>query len=109
MNFSLQKRTKLACALFSLPIPCNSVPSGEDSVKNGTRVCSEKKTLHKLLLVGYKKSGTSTIFKQVMSVVTGDCITCFINFQVMIMFDILVIYGVNLDFRLSFLLDWCLG
>ncbi|XP_022148621.1 extra-large guanine nucleotide-binding protein 1-like isoform X2 [Momordica charantia] len=59
-----KKRTKLACALFSLPIPCNSVSSGEDSVKNGTRVCSQKKTLHKLLLVGYEKSGTSTIFKQ---------------------------------------------
>ncbi|XP_022944018.1 extra-large guanine nucleotide-binding protein 1-like [Cucurbita moschata] len=57
-------RTKLACALFSLPIPSNSAPSGEEIVDKASYVCPELKPIHKLLLVGHKNSGTSTIFKQ---------------------------------------------
>ncbi|XP_008459239.2 extra-large guanine nucleotide-binding protein 1-like isoform X1 [Cucumis melo] len=57
-------RTKLACALYSLPIPSNSVRTGEEIEDGAKSVSSEQKVLHKLLLVGHKKSGTSTIFKQ---------------------------------------------
>lgn len=69
MHFPLQTRTKLACALFSLPIPSNSIPSGEEIVDKASPNSPEQKMLHKLLLVGHNKSGTSTIFKQVISVV----------------------------------------
>ncbi|PSS29347.1 Extra-large guanine nucleotide-binding protein like [Actinidia chinensis var. chinensis] len=59
---------KLVCALLSLPIPPESAnPSGEDvgKIANGVvPTYREQKTLNKLLLVGYDKSGTSTIFKQ---------------------------------------------
>ncbi|XP_038901537.1 extra-large guanine nucleotide-binding protein 1-like isoform X2 [Benincasa hispida] len=57
-------RTKLACALFSLPIPSTSVHAGEEIEDGASSVPSEQKTILKLLLVGHKKSGTSTIFKQ---------------------------------------------
>ncbi|XP_039006933.1 extra-large guanine nucleotide-binding protein 1-like [Hibiscus syriacus] len=54
-------RVKLFCALLSLPVPPNPAnPAGED-VSQRTR---EQQVLHKLLLVGYQKSGTSTIYKQ---------------------------------------------
>ncbi|KAK8567829.1 hypothetical protein V6N13_105774 [Hibiscus sabdariffa] len=54
-------RVKLFCALLSLPVPPNAVnPSGEDA---GQRAL-EQQVLHKLLLVGYQKSGTSTMYKQ---------------------------------------------
>ncbi|XP_057494685.1 extra-large guanine nucleotide-binding protein 1-like [Actinidia eriantha] len=59
---------KLVCAFLSLPIPPESAnPSGEEVGKIAKEVVpkySEQKTLNKLLLVGYDKSGTSTIFKQ---------------------------------------------
>ncbi|XVE94109.1 hypothetical protein REPUB_Repub01dG0252900 [Reevesia pubescens] len=52
---------KLFCALLSLPVPPDTVnPAGED-VSQRTL---EQQELHKLLLVGYQKSGTSTIYKQ---------------------------------------------
>ncbi|KAK8485847.1 hypothetical protein V6N13_149667 [Hibiscus sabdariffa] len=52
---------KLFCTLLSLPVPPNTVnPSGEDASQS-TR---EKQALPKILLVGYPKSGTSTIYKQ---------------------------------------------
>ncbi|GMP38099.1 hypothetical protein CsSME_00009488 [Camellia sinensis var. sinensis] len=60
--------TKLVCALLSLPIPpehANS--SGKEVVNLGNGVVLNylaQKTLNKFLLVGYDKSGTSTIFKQ---------------------------------------------
>ncbi|MBA0551157.1 hypothetical protein Golob_022053, partial [Gossypium lobatum] len=54
-------RIKLFCALLSLPVPPNVVnPAGED-VSQRTL---EQQVLLKLLLVGYQKSGTSTIYKQ---------------------------------------------
>ncbi|KAE8690745.1 Extra-large guanine nucleotide-binding protein 1 [Hibiscus syriacus] len=54
-------RVKLFCALLSLPVPPNATsPAGED-VDQRTL---ELQVLHKLLLVGYQKSGTSTIYKQ---------------------------------------------
>ncbi|KAA3465359.1 extra-large guanine nucleotide-binding protein 1-like isoform X2 [Gossypium australe] len=53
-------RIKLFCALLSLPVPPNVAnPAGED-VSQRTL---EQQVL-KLLLVGYQKSGTSTIYKQ---------------------------------------------
>ncbi|XVF68197.1 hypothetical protein PTKIN_Ptkin10aG0185300 [Pterospermum kingtungense] len=54
-------RVRLFCALLSMPLPPDTVNhSGEDvSRRNG-----EQQVLHKLLLVGYPKSGTSTIYKQ---------------------------------------------
>ncbi|KAI9180038.1 hypothetical protein LWI28_000515 [Acer negundo] len=54
-----KKRTRLFCALFSLPTPTDSVRPCGDEVNY-----FELKTLHKLLLVGDKNSGTSTIYKQ---------------------------------------------
>ncbi|KAK6240500.1 hypothetical protein SCA6_005889 [Theobroma cacao] len=52
---------KLFCALLSLPVPPVTVnPAGEDV----SRETLEQQVLHKLLLVGYQKSGTSTIYKQ---------------------------------------------
>ncbi|KAK8370857.1 hypothetical protein V6Z11_A01G203800 [Gossypium hirsutum] len=55
-------RIKLFCALLSLPVPPNVAnPAGED-VSQRTL---EQQVLLKLLLVGYQKSGTSTIYKQI--------------------------------------------
>ncbi|XVF00629.1 hypothetical protein REPUB_Repub04eG0017300 [Reevesia pubescens] len=52
---------KLFCTLLSLPVPPNIVnPAGEDL----SRRTLEQQVFHKLLLVGYQKSGTSTIYKQ---------------------------------------------
>ncbi|KAI9123461.1 hypothetical protein K1719_004761 [Acacia pycnantha] len=57
--------TKLFCLVLSLPWPPNSVPlHGEERVNIVTQSCIENKKLHKFLLVGSVKSGTSTIFKQ---------------------------------------------
>lgn len=78
IHFPLQTRTKLACALFSLPIPSNSVHTGEEIEDGARSLSSEQQTIHKLLLVGHKKSGTSTIFKQVISVIILQL--CFLNF-----------------------------
>lgn len=57
-----QTRIKLFCALLSLPVPPNVAnPAGEDVRQR----ILEQQVLLKLLLVGYQKSGTSTIYKQV--------------------------------------------
>ncbi|KAG6605110.1 Extra-large guanine nucleotide-binding protein 2, partial [Cucurbita argyrosperma subsp. sororia] len=50
--------TKLACAVFNLPIPSSSVHSGEEKVDKASS-SPEPKMLHKLLLVGHDQSGTS--------------------------------------------------
>lgn len=59
---------KLVCAVLSLPFPSKAVISnGEevnDLVVRALPDYLEKRTLQKLLLVGYKGSGTSTIYKQ---------------------------------------------
>ncbi|KAM5549063.1 extra-large guanine nucleotide-binding protein 1-like [Rosa sericea] len=57
-------KIKLVCTIFSLPIPTESTnppPAEED----GNFI--EEKLLDKLVLVGYHKSGSSTIFKQAKS------------------------------------------
>ncbi|XP_022748653.1 extra-large guanine nucleotide-binding protein 1-like isoform X2 [Durio zibethinus] len=60
---------KLICALLSIPVPPDFVnPSGED-VSQRTL---EQRALHKLLLVGYQKSGTSTIYKQAVEISRTD-------------------------------------
>ncbi|KAG8500215.1 hypothetical protein CXB51_004246 [Gossypium anomalum] len=52
---------KIFCVLLSLPVPPNTMnPAGED-VNQPTL---EQQLLPKILLVGYQKSGTSTIYKQ---------------------------------------------
>ncbi|XVF45831.1 hypothetical protein PTKIN_Ptkin02bG0238300 [Pterospermum kingtungense] len=55
---------KLFCVLLSLPVPpdtSNTVnPAGEDV----SRIAPEQQVLPKILLVGYQKAGTSTIYKQ---------------------------------------------
>ncbi|KAK4562916.1 hypothetical protein RGQ29_005408 [Quercus rubra] len=57
-------RTKLVCAVLSLPVPPGSEnPSGKD-VNGEIRDNLAQKSIHKFLLVGYDKSGTSTIYKQ---------------------------------------------
>ncbi|GKV24361.1 hypothetical protein SLEP1_g33981 [Rubroshorea leprosula] len=52
---------KLACALLSLPVPTDSLNNSGEEVSLSNQ---ELKAPHKLLLVGYEKSGTSTIYKQ---------------------------------------------
>ncbi|OMO92174.1 Guanine nucleotide binding protein (G-protein), alpha subunit [Corchorus olitorius] len=52
---------KLFCAILSLPVPPKTVNPAEEDISN--RV-PEQQVLNKLLLVGYQKSGTSTIYKQ---------------------------------------------
>ncbi|XP_057416649.1 extra-large guanine nucleotide-binding protein 1-like isoform X2 [Lotus japonicus] len=60
--------TKLVCALFSLPVP--SRPSTSCGFLSSNLITKtvpdylEHGIVHKLLLVGYTGSGTSTIFKQ---------------------------------------------
>lgn len=60
---SLQTSIKLVCNVLSLPIPsdCANVSADEVNTQNSV----EEKMPSKLVLVGYHKSGTSTIFKQV--------------------------------------------
>uniref|UniRef100_A0A5B7C8P6 Extra-large guanine nucleotide-binding protein 1 n=1 Tax=Davidia involucrata TaxID=16924 RepID=A0A5B7C8P6_DAVIN len=58
---------KLVCAVLSLPTPSESANPCLEEVGNlSNRVVPNylEQTLHKLLLVGHGKSGTSTIFKQ---------------------------------------------
>ncbi|XP_028777018.1 extra-large guanine nucleotide-binding protein 1-like [Neltuma alba] len=56
---------KLVCLMLSLPRRPNSFPlCSEERVNTVTQHRIENKTLHKFLLVGSVKSGTSTIFKQ---------------------------------------------
>ncbi|XP_056160757.1 extra-large guanine nucleotide-binding protein 1-like isoform X1 [Syzygium oleosum] len=54
-------KTKLVCAILSLPIPPDNAKSGEETTKDSR---GQNDLHHKLLLVGFDKSGTSTIFKQ---------------------------------------------
>ncbi|KAK3412472.1 hypothetical protein EUGRSUZ_I01220 [Eucalyptus grandis] len=54
-------KTKLVCAILSLPIPADNAKSGEEKTKGSS---GQNDLYHKLLLVGFDKSGTSTIFKQ---------------------------------------------
>ncbi|KAL5790832.1 hypothetical protein ACOSQ2_005720 [Xanthoceras sorbifolium] len=58
-----KKRLKLVCALLSLPTPRDPLNPRGDEV-NAINNYLQLKMLHKLLLVGDKKSGTSTIYKQ---------------------------------------------
>lgn len=59
---------KLVCAVLSLPFPSKAVNYNGEEVNNlvGRALPDylEKRTLQKLLLVGYRGSGTSTIYKQ---------------------------------------------
>ncbi|XP_031379990.1 extra-large guanine nucleotide-binding protein 1-like isoform X2 [Punica granatum] len=56
-----KRKTKLVCAMLSLPIPpSTTISGGEEGAQNKL----EQNALRKLLLVGPDKSGTSTIFKQ---------------------------------------------
>ncbi|WOG82375.1 hypothetical protein DCAR_0101539 [Daucus carota subsp. sativus] len=61
-------KIKLLCSVLSLPTPLESASPGQEEVHgvaNGAVPNKlAKKTSHKLLMVGYDKSGTSTIFKQ---------------------------------------------
>ncbi|XVE67425.1 hypothetical protein DITRI_Ditri08aG0159900 [Diplodiscus trichospermus] len=52
---------KLFCALVSLPVPPDTVNPSVEDISQRTL---EQQVLHKILLVGYQKSGTSTIYKQ---------------------------------------------
>ncbi|CAL5347780.1 unnamed protein product [Camellia sinensis] len=66
--------TKLVCAVLSLPVPSKSAnPCGEqvnNLVSRAMPDYTEQRTLQKLLLIGYSRFGTSTIFKQVPLVPT---------------------------------------
>ncbi|KAF5727227.1 putative Extra-large G-protein 1 [Tripterygium wilfordii] len=53
----------IVCAALSLPIPPSSGNPGRKNV-DVIQNCLEQKIHGKFLLVGYRKSGTSTIFKQ---------------------------------------------
>ncbi|XP_050261042.1 extra-large guanine nucleotide-binding protein 1-like isoform X1 [Quercus robur] len=57
-------RTKLVCTVLSLPVPPGSENPSEKEVNGEIRDNLAQKSIHKFLLVGYDKSGTSTIYKQ---------------------------------------------
>lgn len=61
--FHLQKRVRLACAALSLPYPSGITAVGKDTTPKSV----DQKLLNKILLVGCDQSGTSAIFKQVIS------------------------------------------
>ena len=70
LDIASQAKTKLVCAVLSLPVPSKSSNPGAEQ---GSGLMSrsipdyiERRTLQKLLLVGFSGSGTSTIFKQVL-------------------------------------------
>lgn len=72
MFFARQTLTRLACSLLSLPVPHapSNGPKGEVVYTARTvPTYLEPKRSQKLLLIGPQGSGTSTIFKQVMSCV----------------------------------------
>jgi hypothetical protein len=62
---SLQTKAKLVCRVLSLPVPPDSKNSSGEQVNVEIPANLAQKSLHKFLLVGYDKSGTSTIYKQV--------------------------------------------
>ena len=62
---SLQTRTNLFCAVLSLPVPPGSGNPSRKEVNGEIRDNLAQKSIHNFLLVGYDKSGTSTIYKQV--------------------------------------------
>ncbi|CAL5325465.1 unnamed protein product [Camellia sinensis] len=79
--------TKLVCAVLSFHVPSKSAnPCGEqvnNLVSRAVPDYTEQRTLQKPLLIGYSGSGTSTIFKQVLSAlgsatpykkITGMCL-----------------------------------
>ncbi|KAL3722473.1 hypothetical protein ACJRO7_034791 [Eucalyptus globulus] len=53
--------TRLVRSVLSLPIPPDNVKSGEETTRDSL---GQNDLHHKLLLVGFDKSGTSTVFKQ---------------------------------------------
>ncbi|EEF43335.1 extra-large guanine nucleotide-binding protein 1 isoform X2 [Ricinus communis] len=55
---------KLICAALSLPTPPASARASGGEENSVLPPGLRQKTLYKLLLVGYEKSGTSTVFKQ---------------------------------------------
>lgn len=61
-------KTKLVCAVLSLPVPSKSsnpgAEQGSGQMSRSFPDYIERRTLQKLLLVGCSGSGTSTIFKQ---------------------------------------------
>ncbi|KAM4098855.1 hypothetical protein ACJW30_07G110800 [Castanea mollissima] len=57
-------RTKLVCAVLSLPVPPGTENPSRKEVNGEIRDNLAQKSIHKFLLVGYDKSGTSTIYKQ---------------------------------------------
>ncbi|PKU62292.1 extra-large guanine nucleotide-binding protein 3 [Dendrobium catenatum] len=59
--------TRIACSLFSLPVPHNTSHRPRSEAPYSARTVPEylePKRVQKLLLLGYPGSGTSTIFKQ---------------------------------------------
>ncbi|KAK1395063.1 Extra-large guanine nucleotide-binding protein 1 [Heracleum sosnowskyi] len=61
-------KVKLLSSVLSLPTPLEPASSGQEEARRvgieGVPSNLEQKTSYKLLMVGYDKSGTSTIFKQ---------------------------------------------
>lgn len=71
MDAFFQRRIKLLSAILSLPIPSETAHSGtEEDDRVTSKVAArnlEQKKPYKFLMVGSEKSGTSTIFKQVLN------------------------------------------
>ncbi|KAG2241290.1 hypothetical protein Bca52824_096724 [Brassica carinata] len=61
-NIWNKKRARLACAVFSLP-----VPPASSAVEPNDEPVYEHKMLNKLLLIGEEKCGATTIYKQARS------------------------------------------
>lgn len=78
---SLQTRTKLVCAVLSLPVPPDSKNHSGAEVNGVIPDNLDQKSLRKLLLVGYDKSGTSTIYKQVKILMEGTNFTSNLSYN----------------------------